>query len=295
MIEREVARDVVDGAALRSGEGKGKSCKKRREVDRFALLSRDERAARAQQFKPQREQKQLFEGKAAARGGKGFVTGGKMNIFVGKAGVAELVDEADVLRKDVRKLVDAGGKALFDGLIEHRLADARGERVDGHDAPRELMRALALEEGIGHLWAAGRALGAAIEYIGFAGVECIFEVRLVEIGQLQRAAFVNGAELDEVKPLADTRELRLARDDGADTGILAGDEVGDLLVRAAVVVGAGKVGKEGAQVGDAEFGERLGARFAHAFDIADIGVERRHAVDLLYKCGVVYYNQLGWK
>ena len=96
----------------------------------------------------------------------------------------------------------------------------------------------------------------------------------------------DGAELDKVEPLANAREPGLARDDGADTGILAGDEVGDLLVRAAVVVGAGKVGKEGAQVGDAEFGERLGARFAHALDIADIGVERRHAEDPLYKCGI---------
>ena len=104
--------------------------------------------------------------------------------------------------------------------------------------------------------------------------------------ELKRAGLVDGAELDKVEPLANARELGLARDDGADTGILAGDEVGDLLVRAAVVVGAGKVGKEGAQVGDAEFGERLGARFAHALDIANIGVERRHAVDLLYKCGV---------
>jgi len=148
------------------------------------------------------------------------------------------------------------------------------------------MRALALEEGIGHLWAAGRTLGAAIEYIGFAGVECIFEVRLVEIGELERTGLVDDAELDEVKPLADTREFCFASDDGADAARFAGNKVGDLLVRAAVVVGAGKVGKEGAQVGDAEFGERLGARFAHALDIADIGVERRHAVDLLYKCGV---------
>ena len=124
------------------------------------------------------------------------------------------------------------------------------------------------------------------EDVGVAGVEGVFEVGLVEIGKFKRAGLVDGAELDKVEPLANARELGLARDDGADTGILAGDEVGDLLVRAAVVVGAGKVGKVGAQVGDAEFGERLGARFAHAFDIANIGVERRHAVDLLYKCGV---------
>ena len=200
--------------------------------------------------------------------------------------MAELVGEADVLRKDVRKFVDAGGEALLDGLAEHRLADARGERVDGHDAAGDLVRALALKEGIGHLRAARRTLGTAEEDVGVAGVEGVFEVGLVEIGKFKRAGFVDCAELDEVEPLANARELGLARDDGADTGILAGDEVGDLLVRAAVVVGAGKVGKEGAQVGDAEFGERLGARFAHALDIADIGVERRHAVDPLYKCGV---------
>lgn len=76
-------------------------------------------------------------------------------------------------------------------------------------------------------------------------MEGVFEVGLVEIGKFKRAGLVDGAELDKVEPLANARELGLARDDGADTGILAGDEVGDLLVRAAVVVGAGKVGKEG--------------------------------------------------
>lgn len=149
---------------------KGRAAKKARGRP-FALLSRDERAARAQQFKPQREQKQLFEGKAAARGGKGFVTEGKMNIFVGKACMAELVGKAHVLGQNVRKFVDAGGKALFDGLIEHRLADARGERVDGHDAASDLVRALALKEGIGHLRAARRTLGTAEEDVGVAGVK----------------------------------------------------------------------------------------------------------------------------
>ena len=282
----QVARDIADGAALCAGEGKGERGEKGRKVDFFALFSRDERAALAQELEAEREQEKLFERKAAARGGEGFVVCGEVDVFVGKAGVAELVGEADVLRKDVRKFVDAGGEALFDGLIEHRLADARGERVDGHDAAGDLVRALALKEGIGHLRAARRTLGTAEEDVGVAGVEGVFEVGLVEIGKFKRAGLVDGAELDKVEPLANAREPGLARDDGADTGILAGDEAGDLLVRAAVVVGAGKVGKEGAQVGDAEFGERLGARFAHALDIADIGVERCHAVDPLYKCGV---------
>ena len=109
---------------------------------------------------------------------------------------------------------------------------------------------------------------------------------MVEIGELKCAGFVDGAELDKVEPLANARELGLARDDSADTGILAGDEVGDFFVGAAIFVGTGKIGQEGSQVGDAEPGKRLGARFAHALDIADIGVERRHAVDLLDKCGV---------
>ena len=47
-LKREVARDVVDGAALRGGEGKGKGCKKGRRIGVAAALSRDERAARAQ-------------------------------------------------------------------------------------------------------------------------------------------------------------------------------------------------------------------------------------------------------
>ena len=75
---------------------------------------------------------------------------------------------------------------------------------------------------------ARRALGAAKENIGVAGVERIFQIRLIEVSQLERTGFVDGAEVDEIKPLANARELGLARDDGADTGILAGDEVGDL-------------------------------------------------------------------
>ena len=126
-------------------------------------------------------------------------------------------------------------------------------------------------------------------------MEGIFEVGLVEISQFERAGLVDGAELDKVEPLADARELGLARDDGADTRILAWDEAGDLFVAAAVVVGAGKVGKEGAQVGDAELGKRLGACFAHALDIADVGVERRHAGSSFTNAVSVYYNQLGWK
>ena len=112
---------------------------------------------------------------------------------------------------------------LFDGLIEHRLADTRGERVDGHDAAGDLVRALALKEGIGHLRAARRTLGTAEEDVGVAGVEGVFEVGLVEIGKFKRAGLVDGAELDKVEPLANAREPGLTRDDGADTGILAGD------------------------------------------------------------------------
>ena len=218
-----------------------------------------------------------------------------MDVLIGKAGVAELVGKAHVLGQNVGQLVDAGGKPLLDGLVEHRLADARRERVDGHDAARDLMRALALKEGVGHLQAAGRALGAAIEHIGFAGVECIFEVRLVEIGQLQRAAFVNDAELDEVKPLADTRELCFTRDDGAHAAHLAGDEAGNFFAGAAILVGAGEVGEKGAQVSDAELGKRLRACLAHALDIADVGVERRHGTSLLCRCYGCYYNQIGRK
>ena len=199
-----------------------------------------------------------------------------------KACQAQYFGPEEVLEQEIHGVV-IDNRQIEEGYL---FAAVAGERVDGHDAAGDLVRALALKERIGHLRAARRTLGTAEEDVSVAGVEGVFEVGLVEIGKFKRAGLVDGAELDKVEPLANAREPGLARDDGADTGILAGDEVGDLLVRAAVVVGAGKVGKEGAQVGDAEFGERLGARFAHALDIADIGVERRHAVDPLYKCGV---------
>lgn len=115
--------------------------------------------------------------------------------------MAELVGEADVLRKDVRKFVDAGGEALLDGLAEHRLADARGERVDGHDAAGDLVRALALKEGIGHLRAARRTLGTAEEDVGVAGVEGVFEVGLVEIGKFKRAVSSTARSLIRSSPL----------------------------------------------------------------------------------------------
>ena len=107
----QVARDIADGAALCAGEGKGERGEKGRKVDLFCTFSRDERAALAQELEAEREQEKLFERKAAARGGEGFVVCGEVDVFVGKAGVAELVGEADVLRKDVRKFVDAGGES----------------------------------------------------------------------------------------------------------------------------------------------------------------------------------------
>ena len=60
-------------------------------------------------MQPQREKKKLLERKAAARGGEGFVIGGEVDIFVGKARVAELIGEADILGQNVGQLIDAGG------------------------------------------------------------------------------------------------------------------------------------------------------------------------------------------
>ena len=96
-------------------------------------------------------------------------------------------------------------------------------------------------------------LNTDIRYIKGVGEACAKSLAKLGITDLRsllsyfpRAAFVNDAELDKVKPLANARELGLSRDDGADTAHLTGDEVGDFFADAAILVGAGKVGKEGA-------------------------------------------------
>ena len=183
---------------------------------------------------------------------------------------------ARILGEEVGQIVGAGVEALTDGLIQQALAHAGGQRIDGHDAARDLIRALALEHRVRHLPAQQIALGLAVKDVFLAGVERVFEVGLVEISQIERGRFVHNAKLDEVEPLADVRELRLGRDDGADTGVLAGDKVGDAPVLPPVLVGAGEVGDQLAQIGDAQLLERLGALLADALDVLDVGGHVRH-------------------
>ena len=62
-----------------------------------------------------------------------------------------------------------------------------------------------------------------------------------------------------------------------DAGALPGGQLVDALICAAVLIGAREVGQKRTQVGDAELGEAFGARFAHALDVANVGMKFGHA------------------
>ena len=111
-----------------------------------------------------------------------------------KACQAQYFGPEEVLEQEIHGVV-IDNRQIEEGYL---FAAVAGERVDGHDAAGDLVRILALKEGIGHLRAARRTLGTAEEDVGVAGVEGVFEVRLVEIGELERTGLVDDAELDKV-------------------------------------------------------------------------------------------------
>ena len=195
-----VGDGITDGAALRPGERKGQAFIKRLHIERAAGGPRDVPAPRAQQLQPAGEQEQLLEGETAARRLQRLRRGGKVDVLIGEADVAQLVGAAHLVGQDVRQQLAAGVEPLPHGAREQQLADPGRQRVDGHDAPRQLPAPLRLEDGVDHLAAQARPLDAAIEDVRLAAVEAAFAVVLVEKRQLERAAVVDGARLDDGGP-----------------------------------------------------------------------------------------------
>ena len=101
----------------------------------------------------------------------------------------------------VRSLV----QPLPDGAVEQALPHARRQRIDRHDAAGDGVQPLPLKDGIRHRPPQQRPLDRAVERVALAHVERVFQVRLVEVRQLQRGALIHHAQLDELQSLSDAR------------------------------------------------------------------------------------------
>ena len=272
----QIAQNVIHGALLRAGEGKGQDGGERRHVHRGAALPGNVLAPRAQQPQPQREEIELLKGQTAASGGKRRVALGKVNVLVR---VPDAAQSVLLPQRRAQKLVELPGglvQPLPDRAVEKILPHAGGERIDGHDAAGDGVPPFRLKDGIDHLEMRRRALCASVEGVALADAEGGFEIGLVEVGQLECGALVHHTQLDKLQPLADAGKLGCGGDHGTHAGALAGGQLRDAADRAPVFVGAGKVGDQAFEIGDPKLGEAFRPRLAHALDKAHVSAQLGH-------------------
>ena len=280
-LRRHVAQNIVHRAGLRAGERERQRAEKRRHIDRRAGLALYGRPPCAQQPQPEREEVQLLEREPPPRRRQRRVVRGEMDILVGIPHIAQPMLPPQLRREQVGQPVRSLVQPLPDGAVEQALPHARRQRIDRHDAAGDGVQPLPLKDGIRHRPPQQRPLDRAVERVALAHVERVFQVRLVEVRQLQRGALIHHAQLDELQSLSDARELRLRRHHRRHAGALTDLQLRDAAALPPVLVGAREIGDETFQVCDAELRKALRPRLAHAPDKAHIGIQLRHGPRLL--------------
>ena len=271
-----IAHSIVDGALLGTGEGEGQLFVEGGQVNGMAGGAGHVLSGGAQQMEAAGQEEQLLEHHAAAGDLQRLGGGGEVDIFVGVAGVAQVVLLPHPIGQHILQQLAAGIQTLPHGAGEDQLADTGGEGVEGHDATGDLLLALFLDEGVDHLAAQEVALHLTVKDVGFSLVEGVFTVFLIEKDQIKAAAFVHGAALDQCASAADAVGSGVGSYHGLDAGVLAQDQLPNGAGQGAVLVATGEVGDEVLQRGDAQLVQRLGALLANAFDIADVGLQISH-------------------
>ena len=184
----------------------------------------------------------------------------EMDILVGIPHIAQPMLPPQLRREQVGQPVRSLVQPLPDGAVEQALPHARRQRIDRHDAAGDVVQPLPLKGGIRHRPPQQRPLDRAVERVALAHVERVFQVRLVEVRQLQRGALIHHAQLDELQSLSDARELRLRRHHRRHAGALTDLQLRDAAALPPVLVGAREIGDEAFQVCDAELRKALRPR-----------------------------------
>ena len=225
---------------------------------------------------PQSEKEQLLKGQPPPGQLQGLRPLGKVDVFIGVAGAAELVPPPDLVGQNVRQNVRAGVQSLADGPGENQLADPGGEGIDGNDAARGLPAALGLHDGVRHPAAEEISLRLAAEDIGLPGPETVFQPGLVEEGHVQGPGLVHRPDLYQIQAFADVGDHGRRGHHGGDAGGLAGDQVRDAAGLGPVLIAPGKPGDQVPETADAQFIQSLGPLFADTLDIAHVCFQVRH-------------------
>ena len=265
-----VTYGILHGTALGVRQREGQCVIKGIHRDLAARRAGHVLPAAPQQPEAAGQQEQLLESQTASGLGQRLRRIGKMDVFVGVVDVAQAVLPPHLIRQYVRQQLPAGVQPLPHRLRQHQLADARRQWVDGHDAPRQLLAALRLQQGVHQLMTA-LALHLAVEDVDLPPVEAVFPVLLIEEHNVQRSCLVHGTGSDDGAAAGDAVGGGIGGDHGPDTDVLPLRQVTDGAGQGPVLVGAGEIADEVTQGGDAQLLQRLGPCLSDPFDISHVG------------------------
>ena len=202
-----------------------------------------------------------------------------MDVFIGKPGLRQAVSRPNRFRQEVGHAVAAAIERLPRHTAKKPLGDAGGQPVYGDDdAGGDALRVLALEHGVHHGAASAVHRDDAVEDVDLAGREAVFQIALVEEGDVHRGRLVDGAELHKLHAAPDIRQRARCRGrrPDADRGIER--RVRDRIARPPILIRAGEEAQHIPHRVKAELFERFGAFVPDALQVLYGGIGSDHAV-----------------
>ena len=215
-----IAYGVRDSPPLGGGEGKGQGGIEGRHVRRLTGQAGHRLPPLPQQGQTAAQKEQLLKYQTPPRGVQRLLRGGKVDVLVGKPGIAQMVRLPDPVRQHIFRQVAALVQPLAYGLGHHSLCQPRRQGINGHDAAGEQLLPLRLQQGIDHAAAHTAALDLAVEDVCLSRMQDIFAVFLVEEGYIQHAALVHSPYLHQRLSAADTGGGGRLGDHGLAAGVL---------------------------------------------------------------------------
>ena len=213
-----------------------------------------------------------------------------MDVLVGVSNAAQRVLQSQSIGENIRQNIPAGVQPLTHGTGEDQLRNTGGERIDRDDAAGEFPASGGLHHGICHLAAKEIAFCRTVENVGFALVKIVFQPRLIEKGDVQRAGFIHRAEFHQIQTSANVGQSGRRCHHGFHTGGLTRLKVGDASCFPTVVILSREPCQEIPQGMNIQLCQRFGALFADAFDIAHIAGKIAHGFASLQDGYLFHYN-----
>ncbi len=264
----KVAADIRKRPLLRAREREGQRRAEGRKVQICKGLPALLRPAAPHQPEAQGEDEELFKDQTVSCLLERFKAGGLVDVCIGEGRVTQAVLPAQGKRQQLRQAVAAQGKRLRDRAGDKVVVEARGETVNGHDAPGENAGLLhVLKDGVCHAVAGVVPGERAVEIILLAVLQVVRGIFLVEEGEPQPRTLVGDRNFGEIQALADMVGLRVRGDHGAEAGRLVHLKLADRHKARPVFIGPGKIGNQIIDRLDAERRKLLGSGLADALEI----------------------------